>query len=252
MKIFDGKVATLIQRILAIISITAGASCIIALLYDKYISFQSVYLHHFYGVYDANLYYPFYNAIKTFGFYGGYLGIIVILIGKRDIYRWMGILGIIISFVGSVYYWNFSGGDLTYLDKMGRNEYYRHTMSLSIYASKISNDQEERNEFIKDILTKIPYRPESYKGDNLYGLYDKKLPLLSSEEQRLIIIEIDEWWRTNKNYLIHKSPAFIMDTEAKAARIWTDEYRKTHPWPKEDKPNEPDKPKDKTNEPNQK
>jgi hypothetical protein len=237
MKIFEWKTATLIQKILAMISITAGVSCIIALIYDEYISFQTIYLHHFYGVYDPNLYYPFYKLLKTFGFYGGYVGIIAILIGKKDnFYKWLGVAGIAISFIGSVYYWNFSGGSLTYMDKIGGNEFSRYTMSLRIYACKTSSDQELRNEFIQDILKAIPYHPESYKGNDLYDVYDKNLPSLSFEEQRLIITEMDEWWRVNKNYLIHKSPRFIMDTEAKAARIWTDEYRKAHPWPKDETP----------------
>jgi disulfide bond formation protein DsbB len=44
--------------------------------------------------------------LKTFGFYGGYVGVIAILIGKKDnFYKWLGVAGIAISFIGSVYYW---------------------------------------------------------------------------------------------------------------------------------------------------
>jgi hypothetical protein len=49
---------------------------------------------------------------------------------------------------------------------------------------------------------------------------------------------IKEWWDRNKDYLYWNNSInrFIIDDEAMAAGIPTDEYHKTHPWPKEDKP----------------
>jgi hypothetical protein len=45
--------------------------------------------------------------------------------------------------------------------------------------------------------------------------------------------EYTYWWNTNGNYLYwsEEEDHFVVDEEAKAAGIPTEEYRKTHPWP---------------------
>ncbi|MFA5795120.1 MAG: HEAT repeat domain-containing protein [Candidatus Brocadiia bacterium] len=54
------------------------------------------------------------------------------------------------------------------------------------------------------------------------------------------INRLELWWNTNNQYLYwsEKEGHFVVDQEAKAAGIPTEEYRKTHPWSKEDKSNE--------------
>jgi len=58
----------------------------------------------------------------------------------------------------------------------------------------------------------------------------------TKEEKAQVIEQWVKWVNENVSYLYwtDKSNQFIIDQEAKAAGILTDEYRKTHPWPKEE------------------
>ena len=106
--------------------------------------------------------------------------------------------------------------------KVRENKIERDLLSTFIGSTKILYiNKGLGDKSIQRILKQIPYYTEKYK------------PGLSVEGQRKIVMEIDEWWRANENYLDWNSDKFIMDEEAKTAGIPTDKYRKTHPWPKD-------------------
>jgi hypothetical protein len=56
------------------------------------------------------------------------------------------------------------------------------------------------------------------------------------EDQIIIMKQWKIWWEENKDYLYwsDKDNHFVIDEEAKAAGIPTEEYRKNHPWHKEE------------------
>lgn len=64
----------------------------------------------------------------------------------------------------------------------------------------------------------------------------------TKEEKVKVIEQWEKWVNENVNYLYWSDEAnqFIVDQEAKAAGVPTDQYRKTHLWPKEKEPDKTD------------
>jgi len=112
--------------------------------------------------------------------------------------------------------------------KENRSEYSKYEISLRLYIYyNVDETNPFSNDYVKSIFNRLP-------DGSPYAKYSSAMSL---EEQKTLIKELDKWWRENKNYAVwdEKTNKFKMDEEAKAAGVWTEEYRKIHPRPKEEK-----------------
>ncbi|MFC1524962.1 HEAT repeat domain-containing protein [Planctomycetota bacterium] len=84
---------------------------------------------------------------------------------------------------------------------------------------------------LKGLMTIIDFDNSVLRAE----VIDEINKLIDKKNRNLVIEKLKEWWRENKDYLYwsEKDGHFVIDQEAKAAGIPTEEYRKTHPWPEE-------------------
>jgi len=224
------KFIVYVQQIFPVIGLIGGGLGILGKTIEAYQDSKLPYLHYNYGVSGMDLV----GVEETFIIISleiGFLFIFIpllywlmrkVFIGGQAIKNPSKLLliGALIYFFLFVVWPN---PNLKTLYFGNRGEYRKQDISSNLrYIRKsnvISNIDAEHG---------LNYLPDS----SPFKKYSPEMTLL---EKKALIRELSEWWLINKNYLVwdDKTHKFIMDEEAKAARIWTDEYRKTYPWPKE-------------------
>lgn len=220
------KKSLLLQRIMGITGILGGAISIIVLIANILLISQMYHAHYTLGLEAAKDTGFGYTFIKTtiilfLGLGAGSIGFLTLLVGNKNIYRWLGVAGGMIPIVCVILFFVTPIDSRLYIGRTNKNEPYRHNFSMRVHGCQQAiSGFSLSDEWIESILETIPYRSEKYK------------PGLSMEEQKSVITDLSKWWQANRNYLIWEENKFILDQEAQTAGIPTDEYRKTHPWPK--------------------
>jgi hypothetical protein len=194
-----------------------------------------VYLHYYYGcVKDTEHFLSISEFLLPISFLLGFIfSILPLPLYVLGLYRWgKGNQSVkkevILSLVGSlsiivIYFYP--------LYMPSEIDYYKDDNLKFVISKVIYIDRQSKDDHGGGVNNCLKYFP----ADSPFKNYHLPMPLI---EKQKLLREIDEWWRINKNYLFwdDKTNKFKMDEEAKAAFIWTDEYRKTHPWPKENTP----------------
>lgn len=140
---------------------------------------------------------------------------------------------------------NRSGERVSIISEIGAR-YYNHKEIIPMLIQSI--DDETADPFFTDatisliaaIFLEILGAPVTENA--IYEAEDNKESINELKEK------CNKFWAENNSFLYWSNTknTFLVDHEAKAAGIPTEQYRQSHPWPMEDKSTEPDNPKQKT------